>query len=143
MKGTGQQQAAGGADLVIGIGHPLRGDDGLAVLFVSEDIDELAQVSDRIAVLFEGRIMGPLFGRPVHFEGNIARACRLAALSGATIVPVHAVRIAGARFRVVFEAPLDGFGADLAADVRRLDAVIEAPVRRHLDQWYFLDGRLD
>ncbi len=35
-------------------------DDGLAVLFVSEDIDELAQVSDRIAVLFEGRIMGIL-----------------------------------------------------------------------------------
>lgn len=32
-------------------------DQGLAVLFVSEDIDELAQVSDHIAVLFEGKIM--------------------------------------------------------------------------------------
>lgn len=93
--------------------------------------------------VFEGRIMGPLFGRPVHFEGNLARACRLAALTGAAIVPVHAVRTEGARFGVRFEAPLDGFGADLAADVRRLDEALEAPVRRHLDQWYFLDGRLD
>ena len=32
-------------------------DQGLAVLFVSEDIDELIQVSDTIAVMFEGRIM--------------------------------------------------------------------------------------
>jgi len=31
MKGTGQPPAAGGADLVIGIGNPLRGDDGVAV----------------------------------------------------------------------------------------------------------------
>lgn len=33
-------------------------DARLAVLFVSEDIDELIQVADRIAVLFEGRLMG-------------------------------------------------------------------------------------
>lgn len=33
-------------------------DGGLGVLFFSEDLDELLQVSDRIAVLFEGRIMG-------------------------------------------------------------------------------------
>jgi simple sugar transport system ATP-binding protein len=32
-------------------------DQGMAVLFVSEDIDELIQVSDTIAVMFEGRIM--------------------------------------------------------------------------------------
>jgi simple sugar transport system ATP-binding protein len=35
-------------------------DQGLAVLFVSEDIDELVQVADRIAVMFEGRIMAIL-----------------------------------------------------------------------------------
>jgi simple sugar transport system ATP-binding protein len=33
-------------------------DRGLGVLFFSEDLDELLQVSDRIAVLFEGKIMG-------------------------------------------------------------------------------------
>ncbi|MEJ5185272.1 MAG: ATP-binding cassette domain-containing protein, partial [Rectinemataceae bacterium] len=32
-------------------------DNGLGVLFFSEDLEELLQVSDRIAVLFEGRIM--------------------------------------------------------------------------------------
>ncbi|HEY9055003.1 MAG TPA: ABC transporter ATP-binding protein [Rectinemataceae bacterium] len=32
-------------------------DSGLGVVFVSEDLDELFQVSDRIAVMFEGRIM--------------------------------------------------------------------------------------
>ncbi|TXT44854.1 MAG: simple sugar transport system ATP-binding protein [Spirochaetes bacterium] len=35
-------------------------DQGLGVLFVSEDIDELVQVADRIAVMFEGRIMAIL-----------------------------------------------------------------------------------
>ncbi len=35
-------------------------DDGLGVLFVSEDIDELIQVADTIAVLFEGRIMATM-----------------------------------------------------------------------------------
>jgi simple sugar transport system ATP-binding protein len=32
-------------------------DQGLGVLFVSEDLDELIQVSDTIAVMFEGRVM--------------------------------------------------------------------------------------
>ncbi len=32
-------------------------DEGLGVLLFSEDLDELMQVSDRIAVIFEGRIM--------------------------------------------------------------------------------------
>jgi len=35
-------------------------DQGLGVLFVSEDIDELLQVADSIAVMFEGRIMDKL-----------------------------------------------------------------------------------
>jgi simple sugar transport system ATP-binding protein len=33
-------------------------DAGQAVLFVSEDIDELVQVCDTIAVLSEGKVMG-------------------------------------------------------------------------------------
>ncbi len=35
-------------------------DAGLGVVFVSEDMDELFQVADRIAVMFEGRIMAVL-----------------------------------------------------------------------------------
>ena len=33
-------------------------DLGLAVLWISEDLDELLSVSDRIAVIFDGRIIG-------------------------------------------------------------------------------------
>ncbi len=37
-------------------------DDGTAVLLISEDLDELFDLSDRIAVMYEGHIMG-IFGR--------------------------------------------------------------------------------
>ncbi len=33
-------------------------DEGRAVLLISEDLDELRTVADRIAVLYEGRVMG-------------------------------------------------------------------------------------
>ena len=32
--------------------------DGAAILMISEDLDEVMAMSDRIAVIFEGRIMG-------------------------------------------------------------------------------------
>ena len=32
--------------------------DGTAILLISEDLDEVTGLSDRIAVMFEGRIMG-------------------------------------------------------------------------------------
>ena len=35
-------------------------DKGLAVLWISEDLDELLMVADRIAVIFDGRIVGIL-----------------------------------------------------------------------------------
>ena len=35
-------------------------DSGLAVLWISEDLDELLMVADRIAVIFDGRIVGIL-----------------------------------------------------------------------------------
>jgi simple sugar transport system ATP-binding protein len=35
-------------------------DQGLAVLWISEDLDELLMVADRIAVIFDGRIVGTL-----------------------------------------------------------------------------------
>ena len=34
--------------------------DGIAILLISEDLDEVIGLSDRIAVMFEGRIMGTL-----------------------------------------------------------------------------------
>jgi len=40
--------------------------DGTAILLISEDLDELMSLSDRIAVLFEGRIMGVVDAKPEH-----------------------------------------------------------------------------
>ena len=33
-------------------------EEGIAILLISEDLDEIRVLSDRIAVLYEGRIMG-------------------------------------------------------------------------------------
>lgn len=43
-------------------------DQGLGVLFVSEDVDELIQVADTIAVMFEGRIMDIMPAREADAE---------------------------------------------------------------------------
>jgi simple sugar transport system ATP-binding protein len=43
-------------------------DDGLGILLFSEDLDELMQVSDRIAVIFEGRIMDILDAGKIDIE---------------------------------------------------------------------------
>jgi simple sugar transport system ATP-binding protein len=35
-------------------------DEGAAVLLISEDLDEVMQISDRIAVIYEGEIVGSM-----------------------------------------------------------------------------------
>jgi len=71
---AGQELFHGGATLLVAV-HPTRGLDvgatesvqrtlleqrarGTAILLISEDLDELLALSDRIAVMYEGRIMG-------------------------------------------------------------------------------------
>jgi ABC-type uncharacterized transport system ATPase subunit len=39
---------------------------GKAILLISEDLDELMNLSDRIAVIFEGRIMGVVAAKPIN-----------------------------------------------------------------------------
>ena len=73
------RELAGAPRLVIAV-HPTRGVDigateaihealrtqrarGAATLLISEDLDELLALSDRIAVLFDGRVMGTLPAR--------------------------------------------------------------------------------
>jgi simple sugar transport system ATP-binding protein len=68
------REITAGGDLMVAV-HPTRGLDigatewvqrklleqrqkGAAILLISEDLDELLSISDRIAVLYEGRIMG-------------------------------------------------------------------------------------
>ncbi|RMF30292.1 MAG: heme ABC transporter ATP-binding protein, partial [Chloroflexi bacterium] len=80
LSGGNQQRAVLAREITAGRGiliavHPSRGldvgatesvrrtlleqrDQGAAILLISEDLDELLQLADRIAVLFEGRMMG-------------------------------------------------------------------------------------
>jgi KDO2-lipid IV(A) lauroyltransferase len=103
------------------------------VIYVDECIDE--------------HVYAPFFGRPLKPEGNIARAARLAAMTGAVLIPCYVLRDGGADFQVTFLPPLDlahDGKRDPAADVARINDVIEPVVRRHLDQWFWLfDLRLD
>jgi KDO2-lipid IV(A) lauroyltransferase len=88
-----------------------------------------------------GRVHAPLLGRAPRPEGNIQRVARLAGLSGAAVLPVHAVRVGqAARFRLVIggELPLLRQPRDaeaVAADQATIDAAVERVVRAHPEQW--------
>jgi len=59
---------------------------GYAVLLISEDLEELLSISDRIAVLFEGRIMGILPSKDADLEtlGLMMAGMELEKVSGRT-----------------------------------------------------------
>jgi KDO2-lipid IV(A) lauroyltransferase len=97
-----------------------------------------------------GRVQAPSFGRPLRPDANLAYAVRLAAMTDAVVIPAYCLRLHdSARFRVQFLPPLQLANsgdrkADIAENVRRLDAVIAPIIRAHLDQWYFaLDFEFD
>lgn len=87
------------------------------------------------------RVHAPLLGRSPRPEGNIHRLARLAGLTGAAVLPVHALRVGpAARFRLVIGAELPLLrqprdAAAVAADQAMLDAAAEAVVRAHPEQW--------
>ncbi|WP_372621968.1 lysophospholipid acyltransferase family protein [Falsiroseomonas sp.] len=87
------------------------------------------------------RVQAPSLGRAPRAVGNIHRLVRLAALTGAAVLPVHALRVGrAARFRLVVGPALDLRRAPrdvaaLAADQAVLDAAAEAVVRAHPEQW--------
>jgi KDO2-lipid IV(A) lauroyltransferase len=92
------------------------------------------------------RVHAPLLGRAPRPEGNIHRLARLAGLTGAAVLPVHALRLGAApRFRLVIgpELPLLRRPRDpeaLAEDQARLDAAAEAVVRPNPEQWLMLNA---
>lgn len=91
-----------------------------------------------------GRVSAPLFGRPLPRFANLLNIIRLAWASGAAVIPAHAERLGGARFRVSYLPPVELVpeGADAAAalaeNVRRIDRLITPIVLARLDQWYML-----
>jgi KDO2-lipid IV(A) lauroyltransferase len=103
--------------------------DGVLLMYIDELLDDQPNA--------------PAFGRARAANGNIGHVVRLAAMTGAVILPTYVERTAGARFRMAI-LPAANAGAtrddkaDLPASVARLDAVIEPVVRSHLASWYFL-----
>lgn len=78
------REITSGGDLMIAV-HPTRGLDigatewvqrklleqrqrGAAILLISEDLDELLAISDRIAVMYEGKIMGTVPAEKARIE---------------------------------------------------------------------------
>jgi KDO2-lipid IV(A) lauroyltransferase len=86
----------------------------------------------------------PAFGRAPAVHGNLGKIVRLAARTGAIILPTYSERLPGARFRAHFLEPLyppAGDSADttqLQARMQALDALFAPIVLRHLDQWFGL-----
>jgi KDO2-lipid IV(A) lauroyltransferase len=91
----------------------------------------------------QGRVSAPLFGRPIPPRANLSTIARLAAASGAAVIPAYVDRD-GARHRVTFLPPVElaTEGGDSAVrlieNVHRLDRIITPLVRDRLDQWYML-----
>ncbi len=91
----------------------------------------------------DGLVYAPFFGRPPRFDGNIARAARLAVMADAVLIPAYAVRTGGLHFRAHYLPPVDlvrvgKSDAALKENVLRLNAIIEPVVRAHLEQWFWL-----
>jgi len=79
----------------------------------------------------DGRINGPSLGRDLPAGGNLSLVARLAARTGAVVVPAWVERHPHARFTLHL-APA------MAPDACTVDAVLDAAVRRLLPQWWFV-----
>jgi len=89
----------------------------------------------------EGGVDTPLFGRPPRADGTLGKIIRVAASTGALVLPVYCERLAGANFAghvlEPYEAPAGRMDrAQLLSAVSHLDAVFDTPVRRLASQWY-------
>jgi len=126
----GQVPAFFGPGVLLTALNELRENGGPFVIYV----DELAR----------GRVQAPAFGRPLRIDGNIGYVARLAAMTGAALIPAYCERLNdSAHFKLRFLPPIEmaqtgKAKADAAVNATRINAVIEPIIRKHLDQWYFL-----
>jgi Kdo2-lipid IVA lauroyltransferase/acyltransferase len=90
-----------------------------------------------------GEVRAPLFGRAVARRSNLAVIAKLAAATGATVIPAVVERQAGPRFTVRFHPPAPG-PDDLAdpgwldRQIERYDAIITPLVLAQLSDWLML-----
>ncbi|HQT78448.1 MAG TPA: lysophospholipid acyltransferase family protein [Rhodopila sp.] len=88
-----------------------------------------------------GQVSAPHFGRPPRTDGNLGKMVRLAAATGARILPIYNERIGPSRFcshiLPILDMPRGRLTpADIQAEVMRIDALFEPIVRRLITQWY-------
>jgi len=81
----------------------------------------------------------PTFGRPLPRGGNLSVAIRLAAATGARLVPVHLERLPGVRYTLHMSAPLlvpSQAGQDVLDTIaEQLDNHFSAVIRAHMSDW--------
>lgn len=88
-----------------------------------------------------GRVYAPHFGRRPRTDGNLGKIVRLAAATGARVLPMYSERIGTARFQShilpELEMPHGRLNEDeIRTQVMRIDAVFAPIVQRLLTQWY-------
>ena len=89
----------------------------------------------------ETSVSAPFFGHPPRTDGNLGKIVRLAAATGALIVPIYAERKPGVRFVIETLPPTEVAAgvrgeAAVVAQVLRIDAMLEPVIRRFADQWH-------
>jgi len=97
-------------------------------------IDQHIQAADAVKVDF--------FNRPVSTTAAVAT---LALRTGAPLVPAFALPLAGGRYRLIYEPPVELPSADASDPVRELTQrctdVLEMYVRRHPHLWLWMHRR--
>ena len=88
-----------------------------------------------------GRVFAPHFGRRPRIDGNLGKIVRLAAATGARVLPMYNERIGPTRFRShilpLLEMPRGRLDDEATRDqVMRIDSIFAPIVRRLLTQWY-------
>lgn len=88
-----------------------------------------------------GRVFAPHFGRAPRIDGNLGKIVRLAAATGARVLPMYSERVGPVRFRSHVLPMLDMprgrlDDAAIRAQVMRIDAVFDPIIRRLVTQWY-------
>ena len=88
-----------------------------------------------------GRVFAPHFGRRPRIDGNLGKIVRLAAATGALVLPTYSERTEPARFQShilpLLEIPQGQLTDEMVREqVMRIDAIFAPIVRRLLTQWY-------
>ncbi len=129
----------------------IRARTGNTVIYRRETIRRIMRTLEAghgVAVLIDQHIMSrdaiyvDFFERPAATTSAVAA---LALRTGAPVVPVFALPLAGGRYRLIYEHAIEPPRADAADAVReftqRCTDVLEMYVRRHPDLWLWMHRR--